>query len=431
MNKIWIGVVLFYNLLSAQSYTSYFTGDTVDASPQPTFGVCLMGGATENDEAMAWFLERANGGDVVVLRANGGDGYNDYFFNDLGVTINSVETLVINALDGATDPYVLQQISNAEAIWFAGGNQYNYITYFKDSIVEDILNEHINVKGGVIGGTSAGMAIMGSHLFDAQNGTATSAEVLADPYDDKVSLNTDFLEVPFLENTITDTHYDRPDADDSPERKGRHTGFIARFTKEDNQRFFGIAAEEYTAVCINEDGRAYVYGNFPEFDDYAYFIQPTCSTDFGPEICEPNTSLTWDLNTEALQVYKVPGTTDGNNYFDLFDKETAQGGSWEKWYVIDGVLNIEDTTNPGCNTLSVNSAEANSYSVSPNPFIDQLRINTKESLDYTLRDVLGNSIMTGRLVQSQELATDNLSSGVYFLTLQQAGTTKTIKLLKQ
>ena len=37
-----------------------------------------MGGASENDAAMAWFLERAGGGDVLVLRASGSDGYNDY-----------------------------------------------------------------------------------------------------------------------------------------------------------------------------------------------------------------------------------------------------------------------------------------------------------------------------------------------------------------
>ena len=34
-----------------------------------------MGGASEDDEAMKWFLKRANGDDVLVLRASGSDGY--------------------------------------------------------------------------------------------------------------------------------------------------------------------------------------------------------------------------------------------------------------------------------------------------------------------------------------------------------------------
>ena len=57
--------------LSGQPYTSYFTGITSDAEVDALGGICLMGGATENDEAMKWFLQRAIGGDILVLRASG------------------------------------------------------------------------------------------------------------------------------------------------------------------------------------------------------------------------------------------------------------------------------------------------------------------------------------------------------------------------
>ena len=43
----------------------------------------MMGGATEDDNAMKWFLERANGGDVLILRASGSDGYNQYLYSQL------------------------------------------------------------------------------------------------------------------------------------------------------------------------------------------------------------------------------------------------------------------------------------------------------------------------------------------------------------
>jgi hypothetical protein len=66
----------------AQGYTSFFTGNTANINTVPTFGVCLMGGATENDEAMKWLLQRANGGDVVVIRSTGGNGYNNYFIHN-------------------------------------------------------------------------------------------------------------------------------------------------------------------------------------------------------------------------------------------------------------------------------------------------------------------------------------------------------------
>ena len=62
----------------AQAFEVFNTGSSSDGLYQASGGVCLMGGASENDAAMAWFLERAGGGDVLVLRASGSDGYNDY-----------------------------------------------------------------------------------------------------------------------------------------------------------------------------------------------------------------------------------------------------------------------------------------------------------------------------------------------------------------
>lgn len=66
MKKIAFALLLPLVAFS-QGYTSYFTGNPVNATPVPEFGVCLMGGATEHDEAMKWLLRKANGGDVVVL----------------------------------------------------------------------------------------------------------------------------------------------------------------------------------------------------------------------------------------------------------------------------------------------------------------------------------------------------------------------------
>ncbi|GAB5562949.1 MAG: hypothetical protein Wins2KO_00120 [Winogradskyella sp.] len=237
-----------------QGYTEYITGSTTDVNTSHESGICLMGGASENDEAMAWFLNKANGGDVVVLRASGSDGYNNYFYSQLGVTINSVRTFVITSQAGATNPYVLDKVNNAEAIWFAGGDQFDYVTFFKDNAMEDALNNFVNVKGGVIGGTSAGMAILGHAYFSAENGTVTNAQALSNPYHNRMTLGyNDFLDISFLEHAITDTHYDDPD------RRARHTTFLARYATDNSSRAFGIACNEYTAVCVDQDGKAKVY----------------------------------------------------------------------------------------------------------------------------------------------------------------------------
>ena len=122
MKKITLFLLLPF-LAFSQGYTSYFTGNTTNITTNTEFGVCLMGGATEHDNAMRWLLQKANGGDVVVLRSTGSNGYNDYLYSQLGVAVNSVETIVITSAAGAISPYVLNKVANAEMIWFAGGTK--------------------------------------------------------------------------------------------------------------------------------------------------------------------------------------------------------------------------------------------------------------------------------------------------------------------
>tara|TARA_B100000809_G_scaffold266880_1_gene332475 strand:- start:231 stop:1511 length:1281 start_codon:yes stop_codon:yes gene_type:complete len=425
--KISFSILFFIFPLSffAQNYTSYFTGDLADVTTNHQYGVCLMGGATEHDEAMKWFLMKADGGDVVVLRASGSDGYNDYFYSELGVTINSVETLVINNAAGGIDPYVLQQVANAEAIWFAGGNQYDYVSFFKDNEMETLLNEHINVKQAVIGGTSAGMAIMGGYYFDAANGTVTSSQALNNPYHSKVSLGIhDFIELPFFENVITDSHYDDPD------RRGRHTAFLARFATDEGMRSFGIACNEYTAVCIDENANASVYGDYPNYEEYAYFLQANCITDFQPENCTSGNPLTWTGNNDAVRVYKVPGTQTGENTFNINDWKTGSGGTWEHWFVDNGTISYTPGENPNCEILGQNTFEELQVSVYPNPFIDYIYVNSTSDIKYVLYDLFGREIKTGTL-NSEIINTHQLSSGIYFLKVFSEQKSKIVKLYKK
>jgi len=349
MKKLLFTIGVLLSLVAiAQPYNSYFTGDVTDEETNPDYGVCLMGGSTEDDRAMIWFLEKANGGDILVIRASGSDGYNDYFYSDLGVEVNSVETIVFNSASAASDSYVLQQIGNAEAIWMAGGDQSDYINYWKDTEVENLLNQHINVKQAVIGGTSAGMAVLGTSYFSADNGGVYSSEALEDPYNPYMTIgHNDFLEVPLLENTITDTHFSERD------REGRLLTFMARMNNELGERSFGIACDEYTAVCIDSSGLGAVYGEWPEYDDFAFFVQMNCEEGNAPENMQAGAPFTWNFNGQAAKVYKVGGTTTGENYLDLKDWQTVNGGEWLHWSAVDGTFNSETGTAADCNDVSI------------------------------------------------------------------------------
>ncbi len=300
-------------------------GDPGDVDTNTLGGTLLMGGSTDVDAAMLWMLNKSGGGDIVVLRSTGTDAYNQYLF-DLG-TVNSVETLLIDSREKANSVTVESTIRNAEAVFIAGGDQYNYVQYWKDTKVEDALNYLRNIKNVVIGGTSAGCAIQGGIYFDAMNGTIRSEEALRNPYHKNLTLQKhNFIDNPYLRNVITDTHYDDPD------RRGRHVTFLARINKDWDIRGKGIGVDERTAVCIDEDGKARVFG-----EGYAFFLNQYF---YGPERCQPRRSLDWYRDRRAVEAYKVLGNSSGTNYFMLDRWTTGSGGEWQYYYVDRGRLRI-------------------------------------------------------------------------------------------
>src|ERR1035441_9673892 len=106
-------------------YKYYLTGSAAHVQTRTTPGFALVGGGKDVDSVTRWFLQRSGGGDVVVLRASGSDGYNPYM---MGLAkIDSVESLVVATPEAARDPFVADRIRKAEALFIAGGDQWNYV----------------------------------------------------------------------------------------------------------------------------------------------------------------------------------------------------------------------------------------------------------------------------------------------------------------
>jgi cyanophycinase-like exopeptidase len=326
---------LFFTLITfiAGAQTFFHTGSTIDVNTNPLPGIVLAGGATDNNDAMRWFLQRADGGDIVVIRASGGDGYNSYLYSSLNITVNSVTSIVIPNRTAANSQEVYDAIVNAEALFIAGGNQWDYVNYWKNTLVHDAIQYLIDEKGVTVGGTSAGLAVLGAVVYTAENNTVWSTEALNNPYHFRVTLDNDFLQIPFLEDVVTDSHYNRVQGDDE-DRKGRHVAFLARMVTDWDMDAKGIGVNEYTAVGVDENGLARVFGN-PSYDDFAYFLKVNAGA---PEVCVSGTPLTWNHGGQALSVYKILGNPQGNNLFDLNDWQTASGGEWQNWYVVNGQL---------------------------------------------------------------------------------------------
>lgn len=308
----------------APSVVTYLTGNAADVTTPAVGGLLLMGGSTDVDAAINWFLQRAAGGDVVVIRSSGADGYNSYMYNM--VNVNSVETIIIDSREKALLTSVRDKIRNAEALFIAGGDQWNYVNYWKNTPVEDAINYLINTKGVTVGGTSAGLAILGSAYYSAQSGSVTSAQALGNPYHRYVTLGAgDFIAAPFLSNTITDSHYSQRT------RQGRHIAFMARLMKDFGytSTVKGIGVDEQTAVCIDAAGNGKVYGI-----NNAYFLR---NTGLGAETCVSGSPLTWNRSAQAVSAYRIAGSSTGNGSFNATNW-TFSGGTGYYYYVNNGTL---------------------------------------------------------------------------------------------
>src|SRR6186997_1361106 len=191
--------------------TRYLTGNAADvvvplAGPAHDFG----GGGTDVDAAIQWMIDQVRGCtscstkvDVVILRSSGSNGYNDYIYAMNGV--DSVETLVITRASDSNTAAVETTVRNAEVVFFAGGDQCDYVKYFKGTKVETAV-ESVYARGGGVGGTSAGTAILGEFVYDGCTGSVTSAQALDNPYHHEITFTYGFFAWPHLEDLITDSH---------------------------------------------------------------------------------------------------------------------------------------------------------------------------------------------------------------------------------
>jgi cyanophycinase len=71
----------------------------------------------------------------------------------------SVRVLQANARENAEDPDFSNPISNADAVWFSGGEQSWLAELYAETPVETQLQALLD-RGGIIGGTSAGASVM-------------------------------------------------------------------------------------------------------------------------------------------------------------------------------------------------------------------------------------------------------------------------------
>ena len=358
-----------------RTYHYYATGNPelpVNVSSPTEPSLVLMGGNDDVDSAYRWMIQRAGirpgtGGRFVIIRASGADGYNDYlYYNsdqyDTGVTpptegwvggaalgLTSVESIVIPDRASANDPAIVAAVARAQVVFIAGGDQSNYIKYWKDTALHRTLDTLI-ARNVPVGGTSAGLAILGQYDYSALYDSVTSAEAMSNPYNANLTLDPidattnqllsygGLITPTSLANVITDSHVAPMsginDSNDGRDRMGRFLTFVARLIAPQTNvaggcpggavthtQARGLAVAPRTALLLEGDGvRSPFIGKrvtnpSNTYDSAVYFASATQA----PTVCAANQPLTF----RQVKVQKINADTDSFNLTDWI----GQGGS--------------------------------------------------------------------------------------------------------
>jgi cyanophycinase-like exopeptidase len=180
---------------------------------------------------------------------------------------------------------VVRLVRNAEAVFIAGGDQSKHINLWTGTALQQALNDQINTNGMTVGGTSAGLAVLGNvaYVNTLRNGIE-SPDALANPYHPNISFAYRFVNVGLLNNVITDSHFGlRAGRPGNRERMGRLVTFLARMMALPPKDFVGppqpwmvgayggiargLGVDTGTAVLVERDGTAQGVGQLA-----AYFL---------------------------------------------------------------------------------------------------------------------------------------------------------------
>ncbi len=305
---------------AAPAKKTYFrVGATADATAVTLLGgVVLMGGSTDVDAAFQWMCDRAVGGDFLVVRATGTDAYNPYV-RGLCPSGNSVATLIVDSTTAANNPVNAGYVQKAEAIWIAGGDQSNYINFWKGTALQGALQARIDA-GAPVGGTSAGLNVLTEFVYTAQASQgATSSQSLSDPFNRYLTFDRDFLGVGALTQVVGDPHFGARD------RMGRDLAFLCRISANGwSLAPRAIAVDEQTALLLeNTQGSVVGIGN-------VYFLQAPGP----PETCRAKTPLTY----KNIAVHRIKT----GDIFDLSQWTYANAD-----YKVSAVTGVLTSTQPG------------------------------------------------------------------------------------
>ena len=203
-----------------------------------------------NYEAFNWAVSNSNNKKVAFLHysTTTTSQFENYFINSCGAT--AAKSFAVSYED-ANNQTLINEINEYDVFYLRGGDQWYYYSEWKGTLMEDLIHSKFN-EGGVICGTSAGLAMLSGVMYTAEHSSAYSDVCLKNTNHASITLADDFIQV--MPGFIFDSHFTERG------RMGRLVAFIANWKKNNNETIIGIGVDEITALAVQPDGNATAYG---------------------------------------------------------------------------------------------------------------------------------------------------------------------------
>tara|TARA_B110000240_G_scaffold98849_1_gene111980 strand:+ start:203 stop:2029 length:1827 start_codon:yes stop_codon:yes gene_type:complete len=269
----------------------------------------LIGGGGESnggwsDDPYTWALDQSQNRKVAVIYYSSSTSWISEYFIDLGAS--DTARFDIDNLTLANAQATYDSLMNYDVFFIKGGNQWYYYSTWENTKVEDAISDKFN-QGGVIMGTSAGMAILSEVIFTAENGSVYPDDAMTDENNPDITLKDDFLSI--FPNYIFDTHFVERG------RLGRLIPFIKNTTlypfNYQNEKN-GLGVDDRTVICIDSNNIGEVMGSA------AVTIIETIwnSANMNPRISQLIDGQKFDFN--SFQVIHTPNANQINPPTQIF-----------------------------------------------------------------------------------------------------------------
>lgn len=255
----------------------------------------LVGGGSEKNGANGWSVPAyrwaAEGKRVAVIGASTGSLAN-YLTQYCGAAF--AREFGVASRDSADSQVLYDSLKTYQVIFFRGGDQYDYYRFYKNTKLQQ-LAEELFAQGGTLAGTSAGMHILSSVIFSAQNGTVYPYEAIENPNNSYMTLEDDFFSL--FPGYIFDTHFSER------ARFARLAGFLAKYQFDHGQNLTGLGMDDMTCMTIDENRLGTVYGtgcaNFFNFNE-PFLLNNNKLIHPGIRLTQLIQGCTYDFNTGAI-----------------------------------------------------------------------------------------------------------------------------------